>query len=55
MQTVCSNCGTSQGPFSRKTGAPLCGAKTTPEDYIKVVKACNQRRAKLDKGNDSNG
>ena len=59
MQSVCSNCGTAQGPFTRRVvpGAPLCynPNRDKPEDNIKVVKACNQRRAKVDKGNDPNG
>ena len=61
--TVCSNCGTTQGPFSRKTipGKAICdtprGTKSEDraKEYIKTVKACNQRRAKVDKGNDPNG
>lgn len=52
--TTCSNCQTTQGPFNRRVvpGAALCGFDTKHEDYQKVVKACNARRAKLDKGNE---
>ncbi len=63
--TVCSNCQTPQGPFIRRNspGLAVCGGipKVLPEGvtkdqyYIKVVKACNQRRAKIDKGNETNG
>lgn len=52
--TVCDNCGNTQGPFNKRIvpGKALCGPDTKDENYLKQVKACNSRRAKLDKGNE---
>ena len=54
--TICSNCQTTQGPFNKRVvpGIALCGPDPKAEDYMKIVKACNARRAKLDKGNEEN-
>lgn len=55
--TVCSNCGSRQGPFNKHIvpGVALCGPNPKADDYQKQVRECNARRAKIDKGNDTNG
>lgn len=49
--TVCGNCGTAQGPFSRKLKlgpvcAPTAGQDRNTKDELIV--ACNKRRQALD-------
>jgi hypothetical protein len=50
----CSNCGSKTGPFNKRLvpGKALCGFDPRSEDYLKIVRECNARRAKKDKGND---
>lgn len=47
-QTVCANCGSAQGPFSRKTGSPLCAGPRAFQLSTDVVKNCNARRRARD-------
>lgn len=52
--TTCSNCGSLQGPFNRTlTGYPICvKLRRDMAEAIKGIRACNQRRDKIDKGNE---
>jgi hypothetical protein len=51
--SVCSNCGTSQGPFRRDPdfpNKPVCTArrKSTPQQIQDTIRHCLDRRAKRD-------